>query len=430
MAGVVSAEPSHTATLAVETDAQVADAVQAAMAERAPVEVRGGGSKCRFGRPVEAASCLDTGALAGIVSYQPEELVLTARPSTTVAEIVQSLTPHCQMLAFEPPDWIPLLSGCTDVPGNAGGTLGGIVASNLSGPRRIRAGAARDHVLGFRAVSGRGESFKGGGRVVKNVTGFDLPKLLTGSFGTLAVMTEVTVRVLPAGERTQTLLVLDCAEDCAIRAMTAALQSPYDVSGAAHLPPDVAALSRVPAVATAAAGVTAVRIEGPAPSVSSRLQALRATLARFGALAALDDAESDTLWREIRDVTYFVAAGDEPDPRQVWRLSVPPAEGARVVAEILFALPGQAFFDWGGGLIWLALKRTDDAGQAAVRGALASGAGTACGHATLVRADASVRSRVPVFQPQPEPLAALTRRVKAGFDPKGVLNPGRMYEGV
>lgn len=431
-------------TLTPETPEQLVDVLRWAAGEQQPLEVVGAGTKRALGRPVNAAYRLALDRLSGITAYEPEELVLTARAATPMAEIEAALAAHNQMLAFEPADRAVLLQGQAATGGpsgpsggnragntgdNTGGTLGGAIACNLSGPRRIKAGAARDHLLGFHAVGGRGEVFKSGGRVVKNVTGFDLSKLITGSYGTLAVMTEVSVRALPVPEETQTVLIVGCDEERAIHAMIAAMQSPHDVSAAAHLPPDVATRSATAPVRSAGDPVTALRIEGPEPSVAYRVDALRAILDPFGAVTVLDRSDSLLLWREIADVAYFCGGqqgGEAHAARQVWRLSVPPTDGARVVAEALFDVAGEAFYDWGGGLVWLAIDAAPDAAHEAVRRAVA---GTG-GHATLVRAAAEVRARVSVFQPQPPPLAALTARVKQAFDPAGVLNPGRMYEGV
>lgn len=408
-------------TFKPETLGQAAEAVSWAVAEEKTFDVAGSRSKAALGRPTEIDNRLDMTAISGLVLYEPEELVLTARAGTSMTEIEAALTEKNQQLAFEPGDLGPLLRA-GDGSGNISGTLGGVVACNLAGPRRIKVGAARDHLLGFHAVSGRGEAFKSGGRVVKNVTGFDLSKLITGSFGTLAVMTEVTVRALPAPEKTRTVLVFGCADDTAVRAMTAALQTPYEVSGAAHLPADVARTSKVAVVAAAGGAVTAVRVEGPGPSVEFRCGTLRDLMAPFGEVEELHSTNSLAFWREVRDVAYFAGAGE----RQVWRLSVPPADGAKVANQVLAAIDGHAFYDWGGGLVWLALAPTADAGHKTVRQAVADTGG----HATLIRAEEDVRASVPVFQPQPGPLAALTRRIKEGFDPKGVFNPGRMYEGV
>lgn len=403
-----------TETFKPRTAGEIEEALRWAIAGKTPLEILGGGSKRAYGRPIEAAHALDLSQFAGIVNYEPNELVMSALPGTPVADIEAALAPNRQQLLFEPADFGPLL-------GTSGDTIGGVVACNLAGPRRIRAGATRDHVLGFQAVSGRGEPFKSGGRMFKNVTGFDLSKLMSGSFGTLAVLTEVTFKVLPVAETVRTVLLLGADPEAAVRAMTLALQSPNDVSGAAHLPSDVAVASTVSAVAGAGRAVTALRVEGFGPSVDYRCRALIERLGEFGTIGDLGAADSETLWREIRDVRFFTG-GDA----QVWRLSVPPSQGAAVAEKVLAVCRGRAYFDWGGGLVWLAMPPRPDAAHAAVRGALAG----IDGHATLIRADVSVRRIVPVFQPQPGPLADLTARVKQSFDPERVLNPGRMYAGV
>ena len=406
------------------TDADgLADAVRWAVAGEHPLEVLAGGSKQTLGRPVQSAATVSLAALDGIVDYQPSELVLTAQAATPLATIEAALEAERQMLAFEPADYGPLLraSGGADLRAPGGATLGGALACNLSGPRRIKAGAARDHFLGMHAVSGRGERFKAGGRVVKNVTGYDVCKLLAGSYGTLALMHEVTVKVLPAPERTRTVLVFGLEPAAALDALGAALGSAHEVSGAAHMPAEVAARSAVSYVSGAGAAVSAVRVEGFPASVEARCEALRALLGRFGAVEELHSKNSATLWREIRDVRAFA-----DDGRPLWRLSVPPASGAAAAARVAEAADVRALFDWGGGLLWLAVDGAPDAGEVPVRAAaMAVG-----GHATLVRADAPTRAARAVFQPQATGLAALTARIKRAFDPAGVLNPGRMYAGV
>jgi glycolate oxidase FAD binding subunit len=348
---------------------------------------------------------------------------MAAGPGTLLAEVEAALAANNQHLAFEPPDLGPLLGGAAGA-----GTIGGVFACNLSGPRRIKAGAARDHFLGVSAVTGRGEAIKAGGRVVKNVTGYDLCKLFAGSYGTLAVMTELTFKVMPAAEKTRTVLVAGLDDGAAIEAMTAALASPHDVSAAAYLPAAVAARSGVSYVSGAGGGVTALRVEGPAPSAEHRCRSLREMLAGRGEAEELHGHNSALLWREVGGAAAFAGQAGETDraDRVVWRLSVPPASGAVVVARILGQADGEVFYDWGGGLIWLSLPASDDGGAAVVRAAVAE----AGGHATLIVAAAALRGAEAVFEPQAPALAALTDRVKQGFDPHRVLNPGRMYAGV
>ncbi|MHA1538548.1 MAG: glycolate oxidase subunit GlcE [Alphaproteobacteria bacterium] len=400
-----------------ENPEQLLETVRWAAGEEAPIEVVGAGSKRAIGRPATATHELDLSGLAGIALYEPNELVLGAAAGTPLSEIEAALAAENQQLAFEPPDLGPLLGG------EAGAqTIGGVVACNLSGPRRIKAGAARDHFLGLRAVSGRGEAFKAGGRVVKNVTGYDICKLLAGSYGTLAVMSEVTVKVVPAPAKTRTVLVFGLSDEDAARAMTAGLTSTHEVSGAAHLPQPIAATSAVAYVAKAAAAVTALRIEGPQASVEHRCASLRKALAEFGESEELHGHNSAQLWAEIGNVSAF--AGEQK--RLIWRLSVPPNEGPAVAAGITAKIAGQALYDWGGGLVWLAIEPREDAGAPAVRAALAKSGG----HATLIRAPQEMRAGIEVFQPLDAGAAGLTKRIKESFDPRRILNPGRMYEGV
>jgi glycolate oxidase FAD binding subunit len=391
---------------------ELAKLVSWAAGEGEGLEVMAGGTKRGLGRPVEAPHLLDMTAFSGIEAYEPEELVLTAKAATPLAEIDAVLGRAEQILAFEPGDWGPLL-------GEAAGrqSLGGMLACNLAGPRRIKQGAARDHLLGFHAVSGRGEEFKAGGRVVKNVTGYDLSKLMAGSYGTLAVLTEVTVKVLPRPEVTGTLVLSGLDDRRAVAAMTQALNSAHEVSGAAHLP-GTSAVAVLPGAGRAA---TLIRVEGPRPSVEARAAALRQELRDFGAAEQLFDEAGALAWRALADVRAFAA---EPE-RVVWRISVAPQSGPTVAAAITAALDARIFYDWGGGLVWCALAADAEAdgGSTIVR----SAAKAAAGHATLIRGGATLRGRIPVFEPQPPALEALSRRIKESFDPKRILNPGRMY---
>lgn len=402
-----------TRAIAVSDEAEARDVVAWVLAEERTLELCAGGTKRGLGRPVEADHRLDLAKLAGVVDYEPAELVLKARPGTTLADIESLGREHGQRLAFEPPDYGPLYGA---PPGR--GTLGGVLACNLSGPRRIAAFAARDHFLGVRAVSGRGEVFKAGGQVVKNVTGYDVCKLLAGSYGTLAVLTEVTVRMTPAPEKTRTVLVPGLDEARGVEALGAALRSPYDVSGAAYLPKVAAARSAVGYVKDAAVAVAALRLEGTAPSTLARCASLRDALASFGPVEELHGRNSEILWSEVRDGALLDKGAI------LWRVSLPPAHAPRFLAALRAEIAAmEAVLDWGGGLVFLALPEAPDGGEGAVRGALAATGG----HALLLRAPDALRRRVPVFQPQPDELARLSRRVKDSFDPMHRLNPGRMY---
>jgi glycolate oxidase FAD binding subunit len=386
---------------------ELGEAIATASARGEALELVAGGSKRGYGGKVSAAHTLDLSAFAGIRLYEPEELVLTAGAATDLGEIEAALRAAGQHLAFEPPDWRHLWGA------NASPTLGGSIACNLAGSRRVRDGAARDHHLGFHAVSGRGESFKSGGRVVKNVTGYDLSKLMAGSFGTLAAMTEVTVKVMPVPEETCTLVLRSLDDARAQAAMSAALAGPYEVSGAAHLPHGNAEDGEAQ---------TLLRLEGHGPSVAARAESLARLLQPFDTSDAIGGEASLRLWRSVRDAIPFA---DLPE-HAIWRVSVPPSHGPVLVAALSPMLDFKHFYDWAGGLVWLAVAGAEDGGAAAIRAALPADGG----HATLLRADAALRDTVSVFQPLAPALAALSARVKATFDPAHILNPGRMYAGV
>ena len=391
-------------------------ALQWALAEGRALELIGQGSKRAIGRPAQTDITLDLSGLSGVTLYEPEELVLSAKAGTPLAEVEALVASKGQQLAFEPMDYGPILGGPV-----GRGTIGGALAANLSGPRRIKAGAARDHLLGFSAVSGRGEIFKSGGRVVKNVTGYDLCKLMAGSWGTLAAMTEVTIKVLPKPETEATILIRGLPPANAVAAMTAAMGASCDVSGAAHLPAAVAA--PIPEIAGAGGAVTALRLEGVPPSVRHRQTMLETLMRPFGEVASIVEPASRSLWQAVRDVTPFAAGRDQ---HPLWRISTAPDRGAALAAVIADNADAQVLFDWAGGLVWVALAPCDDAGAAPIRRAVAA----IGGHATLVRAPNAVRAAIDVFEPQSAGLAALTKRVKESFDPNRVLNPGRMWAGV
>ncbi|MGI9490919.1 MAG: glycolate oxidase subunit GlcE [Geminicoccaceae bacterium] len=395
-----------------DDDVEVKAAVEQTFAEDLSLEIVGSGSKRSLGRPMATDGQLDLSKLAGIVDYEPAELVLTARPGTLLADVEALLADADQALAFEPPDYSELLGG------DHSGTLGGMIACNLSGPRRIKAGAARDHLLGFKGVTGHGQLFKSGGKVVKNVTGYDLSKLVTGSMGTLAALCEVSIKTLPRPETTWTLVLRDLDDRTALAAMTKAMTSSFEISGAAHLPPSVPAR-----LGFGNAALTALRLEGPGPSVEARFGALAKEL---GGGDKLEDKGSLTLWPGLRDVAPLTGESNQA----VWRLSVPPQAGAKVVAAIREKRDITYYYDWAGGLVWIATADDDDAGADVVRSAIEKHSTAPSGHATLIRAPERVRAGVPVFHPQPAPLEALTKRVKESFDPKGILNPGRMYQGI
>jgi glycolate oxidase FAD binding subunit len=372
--------------LSPSNERELSEAVAAA---EGPLRIQGGGTR-PVGRPAEGTE-LSVAAISGVELYEPGALTIVVRAGTPLAEVETLLASENQRLPFEPMDHRALL-GTEGLP-----TIGGVVAANASGPRRIQAGACRDSLIGVRFVDGRGEVLKNGGRVMKNVTGYDLVKLMAGSWGTLGILTEVAFKVLPATERQASVLVEGLGRHQAVEAMAVALGSPFEVSGAAHLPDG------------ADGPVTMLRLEGFEASVGYRLGRLSEMMAPFGPVRIEDDPASVAAsWEGVRDVRPFAdRAGD------VWRISVKPTDGPDVAARA----GGEVLFDWGGGLIWALVPEGTD---------LRARLGAFAGHATLVRASAGTRARIPPFQPEPGPIAALSEGLRQQFDPRGILNPGLM----
>jgi glycolate oxidase FAD binding subunit len=407
-------------TLKVRDAGDVEQVVRAALASEQPLEIIGHGSKRLIGQPMATNALLDLAALSAITAYEPSELIITVQAGAPLADVLSLIDSKNQQFAFEPVNTSRLL-GTPDI-----GTIGGMIGAGLAGPRRIKAGGARDHLLGAHAVSGFGDSFKAGGKVVKNVTGYDLCKLLAGSWGTLAVMTEVTLKVMPRPESERTLVLHGLDDVTANRAMTAALGSPFDVSGAAHLPASAfrAAAGALAELGSLQQAVTLLRLEGIAASAAHRATALGAALAAFGAVEILQDMASVAIWSSIRDVEPF-AAGGALAAWPVWRIVCPPASGGTLGERLARDTGGEVFYDWGGGLIWAALPPKPDAWAALVRDRVDA----VGGHATLLRASEEVRRNVDVFHPQHAGLAALGERVRHSFDPKNILNRGRLIRG-
>ncbi len=387
------------------SEADLADDIRVAARERVPLSVIGAGTRDGLGRPVQAGETLSTSRLTGVTLYEPTELVISARAGTALKEVEALLAGHGQRLAFEPMDHRGIY-GSSGEP-----TIGAVAAANVSGPRRIVSGAARDSLIGIRAVTGAGDIVKSGGRVMKNVTGYDLVKLMAGSLGTLGVFSEVTFKVQPVPETEATLALTGLSDETAVAAMSAALGSPFSVTGAAHAPADEGEPAR-----------TYLRLDGFAASVADRAQRLRELLAGFADADILGADTSRSLWLTILDLDGVSAPFSTP----IWRVSVKPSDGPAIAATAKAAFQARVLYDWGGGLVWIVGGEGDDAGAAVVRGAVRA----VGGHATLVRAPESVRNAVDVFEPLPAPVMAMSRKLKATFDPAGILNPGRMYAGV
>jgi glycolate oxidase FAD binding subunit len=404
--------------LKVRDAKDVEHVVRAAIASEQPLEIIGHGTKRLVGQPMATNALLDLSALNAVKSYEPNELIITVEAGAPLSDVKSLIDSKNQRFAFEPMDTAWLLGTAA-----AAGTIGGMIGAGFAGPRRIQAGGARDHLLGAHAVSGFGDSFKAGGRVVKNVTGYDLCKLLAGSWGTLAVVTEVTLKVMPRPESERTLVLRDLDHAAANQAMTAALGSPFDVSGAAHVPKSalrdtIGALGSLGAPRSA---LTLVRLEGITASAVHRAASLAKLLSTFGTAETIDDERSAAVWECVRDVEPFAAKGPL-GAWPVWRIVCPPASGAALGERLARETGGDVLYDWGGGLIWAAMPPWPDAQATLVR----ERAAAAGGYATLLRAPDEVRRQIDVFHPASAGVAALSERVRQSFDPKSILNRGRM----
>ncbi|MFS2178801.1 FAD-binding protein [Rhizobium pisi] len=391
------------------SEEQAAAIVLAHAATNRSLAVCGGDTRSGFGNAVSAEDRLRSTRLSGIVAYNPGEMVMTARSGTPLSEVEAALSEGGQMLAFEPMDHRPVM-GRSGEP-----TIGGVFAANVSGPRRLIAGAARDSLLGVRFINGKGEVIKAGGRVMKNVTGLDLVKLIAGSYGTLGFLTEVTFRV-PPRPKTECTVVLSGLNDAeAANAMAVAMALSVEVSGAAHLPLTVTwkfLAGKLPE-----GEATVLRIEGLVGSVDVRVEKLAAAMSAFAKVTRLEQPESRRLWQEIRDVLPYADGTTRP----VWRVSVAPGTGHQLVAALRLEAGVDAFYDWQGGLVWMRMEAGPEA-ELVRRFIKALGGG----HATLIRASAEARAVTSAFHREPEAVAMLSRRVKEKFDPAGIFNPGKM----
>lgn len=382
------------------SEAQACEAIASACADKRTLEIVGGGTRAGLGRPVKADCTLSTKNMRGITLYEPAELVVSAWAGTPLREIEALLAGKQQILPFEPMDHRAIY-GTSGEP-----TIGALAACNISGPRRVRSGAARDSLLGVRFVNGRGEAVKSGGRVMKNVTGLDLVKLSCGAHGTLGLLTEVTFKLSPAPRGSGTLAIDGLNDARAIAAMSMALGSPFEISAAAHVPSQKRTL---------------LRIEQAPDSLAYRLEALTGLAKPFGPARKLSDGEANEAWAGVRDAAPLA---DSKAPA-LWRISIAPSRAAAFVADMTAqSIAQDHFYDWGGGLIWLTSGL--DAAQVET---LQTAAAQAKGHATLVRASEDARAQLHVFQPQPQAMMDLSGRVKASMDPDAILNPGRMYAG-
>lgn len=394
--------------MSLKTEQAVADFVADAIKAGRPLTIEGGGTRGTITRPVQSDTTLNLSGLTGITLYEPAEMVIGAWAGTPLSEIEAVLAEKNQMLSFEPADYRAAL-GTSGEP-----TIGGVVAGNVSGPRRILAGAARDNLIGVRFVNGLGEVIKNGGRVMKNVTGLDLVKLQAGAWGTLGVLTEVIFKVTPCPPEGRTLVVEGLSERDGVDLLGRAMGTPFEVNGAAHLPQSAGKPAR-----------TLMRLEGFPDQLDYRIPALMSQLDVLGITISHD--EHTALWKHIRDIGPLAEDDATVDETCLWRISCPAMSGPDIVAAVAAHRSVKVFYDWSGGLVWLQTGLEDDAGADAIRTACKPHSGA---HATLFRAPPAIKANVPVFNPLKPAHMTLTRSIKASLDPQGLFNPGAMYAGV
>ncbi len=375
-----------------------------AMKAKTPLRITGGETKLSIGQLVETELSLSTKKLKGITLYEPSEMVLSARAGTTLEDVEEALSKHNQMLPFEPLDYAHLL-GTEGKP-----TLGAVAAGNISGPRRILAGAARDSLIGVRFINGKGELIKNGGRVMKNVTGLDLVKLQAGAWGTLGLLTQVTFKLLPRPEKNITLMLEGLEDETAIKALCRAAGTPFEASGLVHLPKGLGHDK----------ARTLIRLEGFSKQASYRFDEMAKVLSTFGRAVKVDGYEQDVIWQDVIGLRLLA----EPRDKAIWRLSVRPTSGPNTIDVIKQALDCTYYYDWSGGLIWLSTNEEGDGGEETIRNAVAA----ADGHATLIRGSRQLRNRISVFQPQEGALQRLSLGIKRSFDPVSIFNPGLMVK--
>ncbi|MBI1732440.1 MAG: FAD-binding protein [Gammaproteobacteria bacterium] len=371
--------------------------------------VSGSDSRTAFGHAVNAPHSLSLSGLTGICDYDPRELVLTALAGTPLTKIESALAQQGQQLAFEPPCPRALFGSATP------GTFGGVFLGNQSGPRRVQAGAARDHILGVRAVNGRGELWKSGGRVIKNVTGYDLSKLMAGSWGTLSVVTEITCKVLPVAPESLTLGVPAMDAAAALAVLSRLAGSALAPTGLAYVPHRV---NDAPELPTAARAQCLIRFEASAAGIGGRVQALGALLEPGVHTCRWTGADSAALWRAIRDA---VPVAGHP---VIIRLSIPPALAAAVVGEVSAPCVRAWFMDAAGAWLWIGATAE---GAVDLLRALRARVRPDGGSVVIMRAPEEIKTAAGVLTPPPPPLAALNRRLKESFDPLSLFNPGRLY---
>mgnify|MGYP000958514239 FL=1 len=393
---------------------EIAEIIKNCYKKNIPLEINGTKSKNKIGRNFQSEKTLDLSGYSGIIEYKPEELYIKVKAGTPLKEILEAIDKNNQQLAFEPIDFGFLFEGKSN-----GGTIGGVVACNFAGPRRFKVGSARDHVLGFQGINGKGEIIKSGGTVVKNVTGYDLCKLVSGSYGTLTVLTELSIKVLPKSESSKTLIINNPFLKKAIEYLGIALSSSTDPSGGVFYP-ERFENNFVFNDLIHKGALTAIRIEGPINSVDQRIGRLVKELSLLeNEYSVLDNFQTDLFWSKTRNLEVYSNLKNN-----LLRVIVPVSETLNVIQK-LKKYEVNYFIDWGGNLIWLELETI----SLKILREIKEITQEHSGYFTIIKLEEDLKASADIFTIDPIKYK-ISEKIKKSFDPKRIFNPGKMYSGI
>ena len=379
-----------------------------------PIEIVGSQTKRRIGKQLQCAKTLDMSNYSGIIDYKPEELYITVKAGTPLKEIQNQLKKNNQHLAFEPTNFSEIFKTSANE-----GTIGGTLSCNFSGSRRFKVGSARDHILGFKGFNGKGEKIKSGGTVVKNVTGYDLSKLITGSFGTLLVLSEITMKVLPLESYSKTIIVSDLSLEHGLAIMSSAIATSNDPSGAVYYPANFRN-NFVFNDLTHPGSITAIRVEGTKISTNQRIDNLLKELSLMDKkLTILDSTQSEIFWEDTRNLKVF-----SKNDTSLIRAVAPPAATLNLINRLKTFHPNY-FLDWGGSLIWIELDYLSSQKIDQIRQRIVE----TNGYMTVIKSKDNIKSSSEIFTIDPIKFK-ISQNIKKSFDPKRIFNPGKMYTGI
>ena len=393
---------------------EIAEIIRNCYKKNIPLEINGSKSKNKIGRNFQAEKTLDLTSYSGIIDYKPEELYIKVKAGTPINSIIEELDKHDQQLAFEPVDFGFLFNGKSN-----NGTIGGVISCNFAGPRRFKVGSARDHLLGFQGINGKGEIIKSGGTVVKNVTGYDLCKLISGSFGTLSVLTELSIKVLPKPQSSKTLIINNPHIKKAIEYLGTALSSPSDPSGGVFYPEQFDQSFTFNDL-THKGALTAIRIEGPSNSVDHRIKNLSAELGLLeNEYSILESVQTKIFWNKTKNLEIF-----SNSKKNLLRIVVPISETLSVLQKMK-SYEINYFLDWGGSLIWAELEKISLKILREIKDITLQHSG----YFTIIKVEDDLKASADIFTIDPIKYK-ISEKIKKSFDPKRIFNPGKMYSGI